>query len=141
VIRAFWFLVWCVLRLYACTRPKVVIRLDGEAYLTRWFLTCPWKPGDPTGPEGWYLHHIHRPDADRRLHNHPWHWASSRILRGGYSELYHAGDGRDKFRINYPGDGHYIFGYMFHRIHAVLPNTWTLFRAGPKHGKGWGFEP
>jgi hypothetical protein len=152
VIRAFWFLVWCVLRLYACTRTKHTIMLDGKPYITRYYLTC---ARTCNGPEGYYLHHIHAPDADRRLHDHPWHWASSRILRGGYTELRRVvrfaarrtAEVRGTMRRTQFNAGALSVLYAhasyhdYHRIVDIEPNTWTLFRAGPKHGKGWGFEP
>ncbi len=33
-----------------------------------------------------YLHHMHAPDADECLHDHPWPWGLSFILLGGYTE-------------------------------------------------------
>jgi hypothetical protein len=51
---------------------------DKSPYLTRWFLYR----------SRWgclYLHHIHRSDEGRDLHDHPWHFTSL-ILRGGYWE-------------------------------------------------------
>ncbi len=33
-----------------------------------------------------YLHHMHAPDADPCLHNHPWPWGLSWVLLGGYRE-------------------------------------------------------
>lgn len=33
-----------------------------------------------------YLHHMHAPDADPCLHDHPWPWGLSWVLLGGYRE-------------------------------------------------------
>ena len=33
-----------------------------------------------------YLHHMHAPDADDSLHDHPWPWGLSFVLLGGYRE-------------------------------------------------------
>lgn len=53
------------------------VALDGDLYLRRWFLT----------PRGWrwhlFLHHIHRADKGRALHDHPWPFLTI-PLRGWY---------------------------------------------------------
>lgn len=142
--RAFWFLVWCVLRAYAVTRPRVTILAnDGTTIVRRWFLTS--RPvGDATGTPGWYLHHIVSPDPDPDPHNHPWEIATTRVLRGAYLEersnviaprwVNHV------HRLRSVGDPVPAFKRsIFHRVTHVRPNTWTLFHAGQKHGRGWGF--
>lgn len=160
---AFWFLVWLVVRAYTilARRPFVVLTDDGkgwaesaaelearglEPYVTRWFLSTKPAPGK-TSIEGWMLHYFHRPDYDRRLHNHPYSWALSRVLRGGYIErrayVYAnevtADPGTEKYLVRHVGDRIGFSEYVFHRITGVAPNTWTLFRAGPRHGRGWRF--
>lgn len=138
-------LLWLVLRAYALARPLRVIGVDaaGNSRLgpqpnplfLRWFLTTkPTRP-DETGTPGWYLHNYRREDHDRREHTHPWTTAHTLILRGGYIET------RDGIRrVRLPGDRAVITERESHRIVSVLPNTWTLFYAGPKHGRGWGFR-
>jgi hypothetical protein len=144
-VRLFWWFVWIVLRVYAVTRPKVVIHLNGSPYMTRWFLTCT-PPTDArgvfteTGTPGWYLHRIHRPDADRRLHNHPWKRATSWILRGGYIEIREGHPGEHLRHERRPGDRVGLAGQTFHRVASVFDPCYTLFRSGPKHGRGWGFR-
>ena len=55
------------------------IHLKGQLYLERYSLY--------EGPRGCvFLHRFHRPDDDRGPHNHPWRWAASLILTGGYLE-------------------------------------------------------
>lgn len=135
---ALW-LLWAVLRAYAIVRPKRVIgahTLGPQPFplFTRWFLTSRPK-GDATGTPGAYLHHLQRADADRREHNHPWTHGTTLVLRGGYCETR---DGIRRYRL--PGDRAGFSPTTYHRIVDVLPNTWTLFVAGPKHGRGWGFR-
>ncbi len=43
----------------------------------RWFALNRWHL---------YLHHMHAPDADECLHDHPWPWGLSFVLLGGYLE-------------------------------------------------------
>lgn len=97
--------------------PDFVIGGDDAPYLLRWYIT-PWRKwGQGTdSPNAWqrairwigihlpnlYLHQFRRPDDDRALHDHPWHWASL-LLDGNYIEhtiaaggiqhatVYHAG--------------------------------------------------
>lgn len=129
-------LLWFVLRAYAALRPYRAITYPGtsDILFERWFLTSRPK-GASTGTPGWYLHRYRRPDYERREHNHPWSDAHTRVLRGGYVETR---DGHRRVRL--PGDRAGFSPAVFHRIVAVLPGTWTLFYAGPKHGRGWGFR-
>lgn len=139
IARAFWFLVWLVVRAYAEFRPQRTIYLDGKKYMTRFFLTST-PQGDETGTPGWYLHCLHAHDADRRVHNHPWEYASTRVLRGGYLERRQYSDGARLMFVRIAGDRSTFPPEVFHRITWVDKNTWTLFHAGPKHGRGWGFR-
>ena len=136
IARAFWYAVWLVLRAYAFTRPSVTIFLGGR-YLRRWFLTCTPEQ-DASGTPGRYLHEWHSPDPDRRLHNHPWEWAYTRVLRGGYTEARSDWDKPARIRVRRVGDRVAFGPSTRHRVAAIAPNTWTLFHAGPKHGRGWG---
>lgn len=132
-------LVWLVLRAYAATRPvRFLGRRDSSEWpplITRWFLTSS-PVGDETGTPGWYLHRLHIPDPARSQHCHPWEDAEMWVLRGGYVE--ERGDQRNLYT---PGAHARLDAGTYHRIASVMPNTWTLFRAGPKHGRGWGFRP
>ena len=61
--------------------------LGGALYLQRFRIV-----GDMMGRHAWfpftvYLHRFERPDNDRHLHNHPWPWAVSLVLTGGYDEV------------------------------------------------------
>lgn len=140
IVRVLYWLVWLVLRVYAVARPLRIIGEHGigpqpHPLFLRWFLTSRPRTPQETGTPGWYLHNYRQPDFDRREHNHPWRVARTFILRGGYVET------RDGVRrVRMPGDTAVITSREYHRITEVLPNTWTLFYAGPKHGRGWGFR-
>ncbi len=63
----------------------------GRTYMRRYVLSG-YRTGDAHQGK-WrarlpnlYLHHMHAPDADPCLHDHPWPWAVSWIVLGGYSE-------------------------------------------------------
>jgi hypothetical protein len=90
-------------------------------------------------PWGLYIHRFHRGDDERELHNHPWKWAVSFILSGGYREERRFGDEVFVRRI-LPGTVNVILADDFHRV-DLLPgqeDAWSLFLVGPKF-KGWGF--
>lgn len=119
---------------------RVITNETDEPYLTRYCIFG-WMPGKPRDRRGWslYLHHFHTPDADRELHNHPWKWAVSLILRGGYSEAVQAKDKRfTLWRELAPGSVNLLRAETFHRIASLHGDTWTLFLCGPKTGS-WGF--
>ena len=90
---------------------------------------------------GLYLHEIHSADSDARgLHNHPWSRGDTRVLRGEYIERRQYDDGARLTFIRRAGSRATLPPEVFHRITSVKPNTWTLFRAFQKHGRGWGFR-
>lgn len=159
--------------------PRVIYGGSGtDKYLSRYYLfgrphmadgSDPFDAhGDPKDgiqwsklPFGIYLHRFHRSDEDRELHNHPWRWAVSLILSGGYVEERKANMPkgwplvfqRTRKRVFVPGDINRITSNDFHRVelldscqvHAAdgscevgFEHTWTLFVVGPKF-QGWGF--
>ena len=142
IARAKWFLVWLALRTYAalfCTCVR--IELDGNLYMRRWFLRGKPSYDGETGPPGSYLQRIYRADADRRLHNHPWELAHSRILRGCYKEVSRYLDFPAVTTTYRPGDVNVLTEQVFHRISAVSRGgVWTWFTASRKHGRSWGFR-
>ena len=86
-----------------------------------------------------YLHRMYRPDNDRTLHNHPWRWAFSIILAGGYTEERLLKDGKVIARRMRPGMFNILGPGSFHRIIELHgKETWTLFIAGPRISD-WGF--
>lgn len=115
---------------------KLVISDEGGPYLTRYHLFKCRRFRV-------FLHHIHRPDKDRHVHNHPFPWARAFILSGGYHESitrtnpmsgrtgYLTHDARTWSSEAFePGN--------YHRIVHVQPGTWTLFFAG-RRSRDWGF--
>lgn len=125
------FLFWLSARL-RCRK----IDINDAPYMERYFL---FKAFGVT----FCLHRWLAPDGERELHDHPWRWARSIVLSGGYWE--DRLDGLDpkygvlksrkairRWRTNRltPTD--------FHSVVSLKPNTWTLFWYGQRF-KGWGF--
>jgi hypothetical protein len=78
-------------------------------------------------------------DKDRLLHNHPWEWSWSLVIRGGYVEDRREIDGPVRRRRLWPGMINVLGPRTFHRITDLKgAETWTFFRAGKKNA-GWGF--
>lgn len=101
-------------------------QVDGSLYLRRIYL-LPFM----------YLHLIAQADDDRHLHNHPWVWARSLILRGGYLENFHD-QPRTGWTWRTRGSWVKLGSSLYHRIALVEPGTWTLFVSGPRT-QSWGF--
>lgn len=108
---------------------NTTIELDGDPYLTRYYIFH-------NQYIGLFLHHFHRADKDRDLHNHPWKWALSLILIGSYIEQRLTRN--LEFKTYFPGDFNLIPGGCFHRIAQIHPGLHTLFLRGPRFKK-WGF--
>lgn len=124
------------------------IETNGEPYLTR---VIPLK----TKWFSVYLHHFHRPDGDRHLHNHPWAWAASLLLSGEYDEERLDVDGVLSCKLwrasGFTDDGRYHFSTKklvrwfntitstdYHAVTRLHGDVWTLFIAGPRV-QDWGF--
>ena len=135
------FLQWLVSRL-----PKDTINVGGKPYLTRYYLfgkRSEWNV---------FVHCFHSSDQGDELHNHPWKWAVSLILSGGYSEEFRVseeelfGFGGEFSRTNFtvfrrekrPGDLNLITSKSFHRVDLPRGEAWTLFVVGPRCQE-WGF--
>lgn len=136
--------------------PRIIFDRNGVSpYLSRWYLvgaptmpdgTWPFdKNGTPRdgivwSPKTWglYLHRFHRGDDEQELHNHPWRWAVSLILAGGYVEERRCDGGEVKTRIVRPGRLNVIRSDDFHRVELLDEDAWSLFLVGPKF-QGWGF--
>ncbi len=118
---------------------RIIEREPGLKYLTRYKI-CGFMPNKPSRlPFSIYIHHFHIPDQDGAPHNHPWKWAVSWILSGGYWE----------FRKKIGGDaqvtykGQFQFNWIPHGVYHLVSDTrfretWTLFFAGPR-ASSWGF--
>lgn len=115
------------------------IELNGEPYLTRYYLL-----GNGSG-HGYelYLHHLRKEDKSRWLHNHPWRWFLSIVLRGSYVQRVRrpqsdANERLEKIRfLNvFRGKDRY------HSITQVPQHgTWTLVLVPPKtkDTQDWGY--
>lgn len=113
---------------------------DGGPYLERYFLgrvpdRVPWIGGTQV-----YLHRFLASDPDRGLHNHPWRWARSLILCGGYWEERLLVGGGQGWRLRRPGRFVRLTGEDFHRIKLRdgRREVWSLFWHG-RYVKPWGF--
>lgn len=106
----------------------------GNVYLTRYYVFRKpvwWLPS-------LYIHKFQRSDPDPELHNHPFDYSLSLILKGSYHEEYLDKDNCIKERIVKAGMFNYITSSKFHRIDLKNGDVWTLFLSGRKT-KPWGF--
>lgn len=78
------------------------------------------------------LNYFHRGDEDVELHSHPWEWAISIILKGGYWEERLVGNQLEIRRFS-PGDINLFLSNTFHRV-IKAEGTWSLFITGPERG-------
>jgi len=132
----FW---WRVLAFFFA-RYELIPAPSGAKYLGRWhFPRWITKRVDPSA-EHLFLHYFYTSDPDRGWHNHPYVWCESELLQGAYVQ---------EIRVRY-GMGHTFTETFragdrnaltdeFHAVRLLATPVWTLFRAGPKHGKSWGF--
>lgn len=123
------FLFWLAGRL-----PCRIISDDGVPYLERYYV------GTLFGVR-FYLHRFVGSDPARGLHDHPWPWAGSLVLKGWYYEQTRSGTRKVSW-VNW------LTGDSFHRV--VLPRDplddnvaertcWTLFFHRAEYVKPWGF--
>lgn len=136
--------------------PRIIKDRHGRTkYLSRYYLVgAPrhpdggWPFDDSGAPRegtvwpnttfGVYLHKFHRGDDERELHNHPWAWALSLVLVGGYIEERRTRNDTVTVRAVRAGDFNWITASTFHRVDLLDGEAWTLFVVGPKWS-GWGF--
>lgn len=135
-------------------QPRVIYGKNGrDAYLSRYYVIG--KPRMPDGSPpfdshgqtrkgltdpsafGLYVHRFHRSDEDHELHNHPWQWAVSFVIAGGYAEERRVGD-KVAWRAVPPLSFNIIRGDDFHRVDLLEHDAWTLFLVGPK-ASSWSF--
>lgn len=82
------------------------------------------------------LHQFHRGDEDRALHSHPWKWAISWMLVGGYYE-----QRLTRWHEIRPGRVNFIRDSDFHRVDLIDGEAWSLFVTGPKTGTWFFYDP
>ncbi len=119
-----------------------IINSGGKPYLERYYLGTLFNIR-------YFIHRFVASDPDRGLHNHPWPWALSWILLGGYLELNlaFAKDPKNvtaiKTKKRKIGRFNFIKGGRFHRVLVPKGQTgdiWTLFIHGNrKKDATWGF--
>jgi hypothetical protein len=140
--------------------PRVIYDREGASpYLSRYYILGRPKMADGSDPQeygklrgqlrrgvlfssekvGVYLHKFHRGDDDQELHGHPWKWAVSFVLSGGYREERRI-PGTDKVTVRLlpAGSVNLIFDDDYHRVDLLDDEAWTLFIVGPKVGS-WCF--
>jgi hypothetical protein len=114
---------------------RVIWADDGTPYLLRIYVLRIFRKRWP----GVFLHYFFQGDRDRALHNHPWRWARSLILAGGYVEHRRDAQGNVTSRTYRPGDWNVLNGSDFHRVCLLSRGCWSLFIAGERM-QTWGFS-
>jgi hypothetical protein len=129
--------------------PDYVIGGEADPYLRRWWLIPRNRFVNV------YLHQFLRDDDDRALHDHPWLFNASGLLRGDYVEHTIAAGGIATRAHRSAGEWKFRFGASPHRVELfragfAIGNAparaigsplecWTLFLTGPVVRK-WGFH-
>lgn len=128
---------WC--EQLAAGLPCQRIDRDGRPYLVRYF-AAGWNPHTKRPGPALFLHHFLASDPTDQVHSHPWGWAASVILVGGYREYHCTGSGRTEVRTYRPGDVNILEASDRHRIELLDRECWTLFLAG-SFDRPWAFAP
>lgn len=127
--------------------PDFVIGGAERPYLRRWWVVPRNR---------WfnvYLHQFLRSDDDRALHDHPWLFNASIMLRGLYREHTIAGGGIHQHAERSAGSAKFRWGPAPHRVELLTVadfvrsqpdndaplSCWTLFVTGPVV-RAWGFH-
>lgn len=132
--------VWAWWRLLAFLLARYeFIDVDGP-YLSRWHF--PRWLARVYGARYLFLHYFHDSDDDRRgWHYHPWTWCESRLLTGAYVQstpYFWRGEWCEACQVFVAGQRNRLTD-EYHLVQLLRRPVWTLFRAGPKHGRSWGF--
>jgi hypothetical protein len=107
--------------------PDVVIGDPQDPYLRRWWVIPRNRVFNI------YLHHFLRSDDDRALHDHPWLFNCSILVKGAYDEVTFSGTRRRRQWLPY-----FRWGKAPHRVELVSREVWTVFITGPVV-RDWGF--
>ena len=99
----------------------------GERYLTRWHVIPKNRLFNL------YLHHVQADDPDTHLHDHPWLFNLSVVLRGKIDETMPKGH-----RLLREGSVTARMSRAPHHLALQSPDSLTLFVTGPKI-RHWGF--
>lgn len=121
---------WSVFRWHEIRNPK-----DGTMYLLRFnLIRCPWFSVK--------LHWIYQSDADRQVHDHPWHFVSF-VLRGGYTErVVHISNTDNTIELDTVEEVRHMSAKKAWHAHRILrlrrSPTVTLVLTG-RRVRRWGF--
>jgi hypothetical protein len=120
---------------------RIIPAEDGQVYLERYRIFG-WLPGSNWNGPSLYLHRFRLPDQDSACHNHPWSFAVSCVIAGGYWErlLQRVGDETvEQVRQRLPFSTCLLRSSTYHVVEALIGvETWTIFLTAPKSGS-WGF--
>lgn len=105
----------------------VPAKVIGVNYLSRWYIV------PRNGLFNIYLHHVEGDDPDENLHDHPWLFNCSLVLRGRIVEQM-----RHRSRVLRVGSFTSRLGRSPHRLLLQSEDSLTLFITGPKVRR-WGF--
>lgn len=130
-------------------KRRIIWDRDGKTpYLARFYITPPphmtdgteafdklgnQRPGSITGEESWiprvFVHHFYRGDNDAKLHSHPWEWALSLILAGGYQEELRTKRDTVRSKVFHPGMFNFLTKRSFHRVDLLdeEKGSWSIF--------------
>lgn len=132
--------------------PRVITGRDAkDEYLSRWYVKGKAPEVNDTGnpvdnleqereSESYqiYLHRFHRSDNDGALHNHPWAWAFSIVLSGGYSEERRGADDKVYRKNVFPLSVNIVRHGDYHRVDLFEVDAWSIFVVGPRVSS-WSF--
>jgi hypothetical protein len=129
---------------------KETIIKNGKPYLERWRILGYLKGHEKSVhyeankevksklPFRLFVHRFSQPDQDRNLHNHPWEFFVSLIIKGGYSEV-KSSDSHTVWLNNYRAPSfNFVSKHEYHKIVYVKPGTITVVFSWGK-GRKWGF--
>ena len=86
-----------------------------------------------------YLHRFLRSDSDEALHDHPWAFNISIIVKGEYTEHTKLAGGVERKRLFPTGTIKLRLGPAPHRVELTAGEVWTFFITGPTI-REWGFH-
>ncbi|NKI18499.1 hypothetical protein HCU74_13870 [Spongiibacter sp. KMU-166] len=111
----------------ASVQARPPVKVIGDNYLSRWHILPKNRLFNI------YLHHVCGDDPDMNLHDHPWLFNLSIVLRGDIEETLPT-----RQRLLQEGSLTARMSRAPHRLALRSPDSLTLFITGPKI-RDWGF--